>query len=278
MNDDLVSTVDFAPTVLSLAGISIPEHMEGQAFLGSQKSKPRDYIYAARDRMDTEYDRVRIVRDKQFKYVFNYMPEKINYQEIAFRLGIPMMNEILQLRNERKLNDIQMRWFNTKPSEELYDLESDPNELYNLVNVATYKSKLNELRNAFNAWTIQTKDRGGIPEKEMIQDWWNGKNEPPNVSEIRVEKVKNGVTLRCETPGASLAYRILNQELHGAQHEIMTWDFGLLDPKIRNGGKLPAAPVWNLYQGTIHLERGDTLVAQAYRAGYKESSLQFICD
>lgn len=277
--DDLVSAVDFAPTVLSLAGMKIPEHLQGQAFLGAQKAKaPRKYIYAARDRMDTEYDRVRIVRDKKFKYVFNYMPEKPNYQDIAYRLKIPMMKDIIQLRDEGKLNAVQMNWFKTKPQEELYDIENDPYELNNLAGNPSYQIKLNELRQAFKTWTAETKDMGGIPEKEMIQQWWNGKTEAPTVSGIKIEKAKNGYVLKCETNGTSFAYRILNHEPDGVNHEIMTWDFARQNPKIKNGNLMPAKPVWNIYEGEIKLNKGDTLLVKGYRAGYKEATLEFVAD
>ena len=90
MNDELINSVDFGPTVLSLAGIKIPSYVQGQAFLGTQKSKiPRKYIFAGRDRMDTEYDRVRAVRDKRYEYLYNYEPDKPYYQNIEFRLSIP---------------------------------------------------------------------------------------------------------------------------------------------------------------------------------------------
>ena len=66
-DNEMINGVDFAPTVLSLAGVKIPAYMQGQAFLGNQKSKtPRKYVFAGRDRMDTEYDRVRMVRIKNF--------------------------------------------------------------------------------------------------------------------------------------------------------------------------------------------------------------------
>src|SRR5206468_8490505 len=95
VNDGLISGVDFAPTVLSLAGVPIPSYMQGQAFLGTQKAKtPRKYVFAARDRMETEYDRVRMVRDKHYQYLYNFMPEKPYYQNIEYRLSIPMMKDI----------------------------------------------------------------------------------------------------------------------------------------------------------------------------------------
>ena len=87
-----------------------------------------------------------------------------------------MMKEILQLRDEGKLDSVQMAWFKTKPPEELYDIENDPDELHNLANDPKYKDKLAELRNAFNEWIQKVGDMGSIPEKEMIATWWNGKN------------------------------------------------------------------------------------------------------
>src|SRR5882724_8216098 len=146
VNNDLVSSVDFAPTILSLAGINVPSYMQGQAFLGTEKSKrPRKYVFAGRDRMDTEYDRVRMVRDTRYRYIYNYMPEKKYYQDIEFRLSIHLIKEIIQWRDEKKLDAVQASWFKTKPVEELYDVETDPYELNNLVHDPLYADKLKEM-------------------------------------------------------------------------------------------------------------------------------------
>ena len=74
VRDDLVSFVDFGATVLSLAGVKIPSYIQGQAFLGEQSAPPRNYVYAARDRMDETYDIIRAVRDKKYKYIRNFEP------------------------------------------------------------------------------------------------------------------------------------------------------------------------------------------------------------
>jgi arylsulfatase A-like enzyme len=144
VDKQMISFVDLAPTILSLANIPVPEYIQGQAFLGNQKAKmPRKYIYAARDRMDTEYDRVRAVSDGRYKYLKNYMPEKPYYQDIEYRLGQKSMKEILRLRDEGKLNEQQMYWFRkSKPNEELFDTKTDPNEYLNLVNNPKYQAKL----------------------------------------------------------------------------------------------------------------------------------------
>ena len=170
VDNQLLSFVDFAPTVLSLANIPIPKYIQGQAFLGKQKSKTtRKYIYAARDRMDSEYDRVRAVSDGRFKYLKNYQPEKPYYQDIKFRLSQKSMQEILRLKEAGQLNEQQAYWFrNSKPEEELFDTKSDPYEFKNLANNPAYKAKLTELRQKHFEWIKQFGDLGAIPEKELV--------------------------------------------------------------------------------------------------------------
>jgi hypothetical protein len=119
---------------------------------------------------------------------------------------------------------------------------------------------------------------GGIPEKEMIQNWWNGKNEAPSVADIKLEKGKNGYHVKCETKGTSFAYRIPNREPDNVNHEIMTWDFARQNPKIKNGGLMASKPSWQIYDGVIKLNKGDTLLVRGYRAGFKESALTYVAD
>lgn len=63
------------------------------------------------------------------------------------------MVEILRLRDEGKLDDVQMYWFRkTKPDEELFDVYADPYELHNLANEPQYQDKLMELRKQHLDW------------------------------------------------------------------------------------------------------------------------------
>jgi arylsulfatase A-like enzyme len=209
-NDELISFVDFAPTLLSLAGIPIPGHMQGQAFLGDQKSKtPRRYVFAGRDRMDSEYDIVRAVRDKRYKYIRNYQPDKPLMQDIAYRKNIPMMNEILKLENEGKLNETQRLWFKkTKPAEELYDTETDPFELNNLADKPGYEAKLKELREAHEQWVRDTRDLGFTAERELYLSMWPDGVQPQTKSvEASYDRMSSTVSLACAEPGASIVYK-----------------------------------------------------------------------
>src|SRR5262249_17419083 len=81
-SDRLVSFVDFAPTLLSLAGIEPPGWMQGHAFLGAYQRPPQPFLYGFRGRMDERYDLVRTVTDGRHVYVRNYMPHKIYGQHI----------------------------------------------------------------------------------------------------------------------------------------------------------------------------------------------------
>ena len=126
--DDLTAFVDFAPTVLSLAGLPKKEHFQGQAFFGPHRAvKPREHVYGHRDRMDETYDLIRTVRDKRFRYVRNFMPWQPYSQDIAYMNEMPTMQEWRRLHAEGKLTGPAADWFRKeKPVEELYDTEADP--------------------------------------------------------------------------------------------------------------------------------------------------------
>jgi arylsulfatase A-like enzyme len=245
--EELVSFVDFGPTVLSLAGVQIPENMQGQAFLGSQKGPDRKYIYAARDRMDSEYDRVRAVSDGRYKYIRNYMPEKPNYQNIQFRLSNPLMIHLLELNKENKLDANQARWFaQTKSFEEFYDTSVDPFEFNNLVANPEYTEKLAELRAAHLKWIEDFGDLGAMNEQEMVKNWWDGKDTPPVTAAPEISFQSGKVTLSSATKGASIGYR------------------------------KSSADTWSVYQQPFEWKAGDSLYVNAHRIGYEPSEVVMV--
>lgn len=245
--DELVSFVDFGPTLLSLAGIPIPESMQGQAFLGEQKAEPRKYVYAARDRMDSEYDRVRAVSDGRFKYIRNYMPGKPNYQNIQYRLQNSLMGHLLELNNQGELNENQARWFaQSKPEEELYDTQSDPWEFNNLVRNPEYADKLAELRKAHEDWIEKYGDKGAMNEMEMVKDMWNGGENPPVTESAEVSFAEGMVTLSCSTPSALIGWRKSSSDS------------------------------WNVYTGAFEAVAGDSLYVNSHRIGYEPSETAIV--
>lgn len=253
-NDELISFVDFAPTMLSLTNTDVPAYMQGQAFLGDQKpQQPRKYIYAARDRMDTYYELIRAVRDKRFLYIKNYYPEKPHYQENLYRLQMPLMRELLRLNEEDKLTGAQKIWFEqSKPEEELYDTSQDPYHLNNLAGSPEFSGRLQEMREKLDEWQKQYGDMGMIPEKELAEKMWPGGVQPETARpSINVEGDK--ATIQSLTDGASIAYQVRGESV----------------PEKQNGH-------WSLYTGPVKISKGDTIKAVAIRIGYKQSPEEFV--
>lgn len=162
--DRLVSFVDFPATVLSLAGIESPGFMDGSPFLGEYEAAPREYVHTYRGRMDERYDLVRAVHDKEFLYVRNYMPQRIYGQHLWYLWKAPSMQSWEEEYNKGNLDEIQRRFFEPKPAEELYNLSDDPYTVHNLAADPEYKEELKRLREANREWIREQKDVGFIPE------------------------------------------------------------------------------------------------------------------
>ena len=165
--DRLVSFVDLAPTMLSIAGVEIPEYMQGKAFLGEQQAAPREYVHLFRGRMDERMDKVRAVRDKQYRYIKNYMPHRIYGQYIEYLWRAPSCRSWEAAYKAGHCNEEQSAFWEEKPAEELYDVKTDPWEVKNLANDPAYAEILDRLRGETDRWMTEIKDTGLMPEGEM---------------------------------------------------------------------------------------------------------------
>jgi len=165
--DELVSAIDFAPTCLKLCGIEPPKHMQGRVFLGPERDPPRDVLFAARDRCDETVDRIRCVRDKRWKYIRNFMPERPYLQLNRYKERMyPMIPLMRQLHKEGKLTPAQELFMaERRPEEELYDLQADPWEIHNLADDPGCRDVLLAMRKRLEQWIIETDDQGRFPEK-----------------------------------------------------------------------------------------------------------------
>ena len=165
--DRLISFVDLAPTILSIAGIPIPAYMQGNAFLGRQKTQDPKYAYMFRGRMDERYDMSRSVRDKNYRYIRNYMPFRIYGQHIEYLWRAPATRSWEQMYLKGKCNAAQSVFWNTKPIEELYHTKTDPWETKNLAENPKYAHILKQMRQANRKWIISIYDAGFIPEADL---------------------------------------------------------------------------------------------------------------
>ncbi|MHA4738720.1 sulfatase-like hydrolase/transferase [Dyadobacter sp. MSC1_007] len=169
VSDRLVTFLDFAPTVLSLVDIKVPDYMQGAAFLGKQQKPEAQYAYGFRGRMDERIDMSRSVRDKRFRYIRNYLPNKIYGQYLEYLWRAPSVKSWEDAYKSGKLNAIQSKFWEPKPAEELFDIEADPHNIHNLAGDPQYKSVLERLRKANDQWLRSYKDVGFIPEAILYE-------------------------------------------------------------------------------------------------------------
>jgi arylsulfatase A-like enzyme len=164
-----ISQVDYAPTVLSLAGVAPPDYFQGHAFLGPKAAPPQQYACSFRDRMDERYDMVRTARDQRFRYIRNYMPHLPWGQHVQYLWQQQGMKVWERLYKEGKLNEVQRRFWEEKPEEELYDLTTDPDEVRNLATSPDHREIVARMRAALRKHMQGTRDQGFIPEGSPIE-------------------------------------------------------------------------------------------------------------
>ena len=172
--DGFVSFLDFGPTLLHLAGIDIPRHMDGKPFLGADISREeieqRDIAYGYGDRFDELYAFNRTLRKGNFKYSRNFLPYQPKGFYNYYRYIMLAFKEWQTLYNENKLTDAQKRFFEPQQPEELYDLSADPHEMNNLASNPQYAGKLKELRMMLKRHLVEVNDLGLIPESEWVDE------------------------------------------------------------------------------------------------------------
>jgi arylsulfatase A-like enzyme len=259
---DLVSTIDLGPAVLSLAGLDIPYHMQGRAFLGEQAKQPRDYVFATRDRYDESYDMVRAVRDRRFKYIRNCRPDLPYLLWIPYRNRHPIVQEMWRLHLAGELNETQSLLFKyPRPVEELYDTEVDPCEINNLAGDATHEGEIVRLRGALDAWLDEVVDMGRVPESEMLRSWYPDGVRPVTAASIVIPICEESPGIEPTKGGGTFKSPVLLQLHSATQGASIAYTFDAGD-----------APRWLLYTEPLRLAPGtSTLRAKAIRIGYKES-------
>jgi arylsulfatase A-like enzyme len=234
----LISFVDLAPQILELAGVAIPDVMDGRPFIDTP---PRKYVFAAKDRMDEVSDRQRAVRDDRYKYIRNYAPGSVAAQPLAFRENLLIMRSLWTAWKEGGLDASQRRWFEGRPEEELYDLVADPHELVNLAESADHAETLVRLRGALEAWQTNVADLATEPEALMAERMWPG-GKSPVTARPSTTRIGDELRITCTSEGASIGYRINDDD------------------------------AWQLYTDPIHITKSVTRIdAKAVRYGWAES-------
>jgi N-sulfoglucosamine sulfohydrolase len=143
--EDLVSNVDILPTLLEACSLDVPEAVQGASFLPLLQGKgtpTRDAVFAEKTFHDC-YDPMRAVRTEKFKYI-RYFEKSTHH---------PVPGDIVDGGAHRELGSVPRFG-----SEELYDLERDPNETRNLADDEAYGDVCREMRARLAGWMCSTAD------------------------------------------------------------------------------------------------------------------------
>ena len=232
----LVSFIDLAPTIMVLAGVPVPVHMQGNDFINDE---PRSYIYASRDRIDTFVDRRRAVRDHRYKYIRSWYPEKATGHLLSYRDNIPMVQEMREKYEAGELNEAQRLWYLPTGEEQLFDLLLDPYELQNLSNDLEFAGVRQRLADQLASHFEEIGDMSELSEQDMV-----ARMHPAGDSAVTATPVldlADGL-ITVDTPGASIGYSV-------------------------NGGP------WHNYTGRVTLLPGDRVAVKAVRYGWRESEV-----
>jgi arylsulfatase A-like enzyme len=168
---DPVHFVDFAPTILSLAGVKIPPYMQGRAFAGPGRGKPNEFVLCTRDRMDERYDMMRSVMTSRWLYIRNYRPDLPYVQPLEYMFQARGYQSWARLAAEGKLTAATAQFWGPKPVEELYDMPADPDSIKNLAGDPAHGATLQQMRAALKKRILEINDNGFIPEGSTLEGY-----------------------------------------------------------------------------------------------------------
>jgi arylsulfatase A-like enzyme len=195
-----VSFVDFAPSVLSLAGLKIPPYMQGRAFLGPARAGTNQFVFLTRDRMDERYDMMRSITDGRWLYIHNYRPDLPYVQRLDYQFKARGYQSWARIAREGKLTASTAQFWGQKPTEELYDMQDDPDSVKNLAVDSMHRTRLDRMRVALKERMVELKDNGFLPEGSTLE----GYDASHKAGGWPVEKVIGLATLASERDPANL--------------------------------------------------------------------------
>ena len=173
VDGQLLQHIDIAATSLRLAGIEPAASMQGRSFLGPRAEAEPEFVFSARDRCDETVDRIRCVRDKRWKLIRNYMPDRPYAQKNHYKdTSYPALQVMRQLHAAGELRGAAAQWMAPRrPVYELYDLDSDPHEVRNLAEDPEHATTLARFRGALEAWVEESNDHGRVPEDPLPAEY-----------------------------------------------------------------------------------------------------------
>ncbi|MGB5668761.1 MAG: sulfatase-like hydrolase/transferase [Maribacter sp.] len=171
VSDALVQSIDIAPTMLSMAGIPIPDSFQGKdlsALINGKNEAIREYVFTE-NLWSTQFGnpRCEAVQDKEWKYIRYYKNNNfpaLKKMEAAKQLRIKEQKMLYAVHDPdiavyRDYIESSLR--EEKPVyEELFNLKADPDETTNLMQEETHQTKLEGMRMVWNSEIKKARGEG----------------------------------------------------------------------------------------------------------------------
>ncbi|MGC6432067.1 MAG: sulfatase/phosphatase domain-containing protein [Jejuia sp.] len=195
-SDLLINNTDFAPTLIELAGGTVPSYMQGKSFMKTVKGEEqgqwrkgtyyRYWMHLVHHDIPAHFG----IRTKEYKLIFYYGR---HYKTWKYGTkSLPWLN------NSNLIERTPVAW-------EFYDLRTDPQELNNQYENPAYANIILELKDEILAQRAEHGETDGTkyPEiQQVIDDYWNVGNlstetlETSNILELFPNPVENTVSLK----------------------------------------------------------------------------------
>ncbi|MEP3481839.1 MAG: sulfatase [Fuerstiella sp.] len=190
-SNSLMSVIDLAPTILSVAGCEVPKSCQGtnlQPIFADCSNAVRTHVFSEHNWHD--YEALgRSVRHKNYMLLKNFRPE-LPQQGPADSVRSPSHKSLLLAQKNDKLTAAQTDVFLApRPQLELYNVAKDPHQLNNLAGSKATAEIQNQLSVALDEWMQETRDSN--PSKIT----------PDTFGRATGERLKNVNTNGAITPG-----------------------------------------------------------------------------
>jgi N-sulfoglucosamine sulfohydrolase len=168
----LISQADLLPTFVEIAGGEAPQQIDGQSFLKvirGETATHREMVFASHtgDRLMNRSPS-RMLRTDRYKYIFNLAPENVYHTHMDKARDHDGGREYWSSWIEKAETDPHaasvLKRYHHHPAEELYDVETDPDEVNNLAADPAYKQMIEDYRAKMSAWRQAQGDSETGPE------------------------------------------------------------------------------------------------------------------
>ena len=206
----LVSFVDFAPTILDAANIKREFPFEGVSFF---KKNQRNYIYAATDRFDGGTDTRRSVQSKGYKLIYNGDTTSPVFRRVKYRQQMKTMRLLDSLKESQQLSTYFTNWFSKNKNRfELYEVSEDYYETNNLMSYPRYERVFKTLRKELFIW-MEESDFGNLSESAMLDSMFTSAMTIPKLNVPKLIRNDKGCLIVSNNGYASVGWRNKNEKV-----------------------------------------------------------------